>query len=366
MTKPKADRDVYLDALKGLGICLVYLGHLLCYEGAASRFVFLFHVPLFFFVSGCLFRYDRHAESRRFWVSNFNGIIVPLLAFTTVGLVILALTGRLSFPDDDGVNGLYVRLVHNQSIGYNSAWFLTCLLLTRVSYRSAVKCVKRLFADEGHVIVICVLFLLVMFSLGRVLSKIPNAAKLYIPLSLASVPMAVYFFGVGNLLRRTIPSVRRVAKRRIVSAVVSCVLFAAAWWFASIKGHHANLAVPDFPKTFPFLLGSFCGIAGMFFAAGAFQCRLFAFIGRHSLCFFMAEAHVAYFCVYVLRFLPDMPAGVRMAVLLVVELLVASMTVIPMEGLIRWMREICALPVGGGTRLRGSCMDDSGAEKKEQ
>lgn len=45
-----SDRDTVLDVIKGIGILLVIWGHC-CYS---NRIVYLFHMPLFFFATGCL------------------------------------------------------------------------------------------------------------------------------------------------------------------------------------------------------------------------------------------------------------------------------------------------------------------------
>ena len=51
----KKRNDVW-DIVKGLGIVLVVAGH--GFGGGISRFVNLFHIPLFIFVSGLVFRFE--------------------------------------------------------------------------------------------------------------------------------------------------------------------------------------------------------------------------------------------------------------------------------------------------------------------
>ena len=50
----KANRIPWLDAVKGVGIICVILGHMTIPE-TLRQFVFSFHMPLFFFVSGYLY-----------------------------------------------------------------------------------------------------------------------------------------------------------------------------------------------------------------------------------------------------------------------------------------------------------------------
>ena len=328
-------RDSFFDTLKGIGICLVFIGHLLPYDGILSRFIFLFHVPLFFFVSGYFFDGDRYSDQRYFLQSNIKGIVAPWITFTVVGLAVLALSGHFVFPDDDGVNGLYVRLFHNQSIGYNSSWFLSCLLLVRIAYLFTWKRGGSWLSNpKCRFFVICIV-VFAMHVIGRMFSKLPNQTKLYLPFMLASVPMGFWFFGVGNLLHKIIPSFDGFKSKKLVCLLCSVVAFSATWVFASVKGHHANLAVPVFPHSLPFFVGSLCGIAGCALLAVVVDSRVFSFIGRHSLCFFMAEAHVAYFC---RRMIPAAAEGdgfVQICVLLVTELVLAALVTPLMEYFIR-------------------------------
>ena len=53
MTK-SANRYEYIDITKGIGILLVVWAHILL-VGWTHRFIYAFHMPLFFFMSGYLF-----------------------------------------------------------------------------------------------------------------------------------------------------------------------------------------------------------------------------------------------------------------------------------------------------------------------
>jgi len=60
--------EEWIDNLKGLGIIIIVFGHS-CYpsDSILIRYVFTFHVPLFFFISGFLF-------TRKKEVNTFNYI----------------------------------------------------------------------------------------------------------------------------------------------------------------------------------------------------------------------------------------------------------------------------------------------------
>lgn len=72
-----------LDLAKGIGIILVILGHTLC----PSHFLInVFHMPLFFFISGMTFH--RSDKVRDFLIKKINRIIIPWLFFTSISILI--------------------------------------------------------------------------------------------------------------------------------------------------------------------------------------------------------------------------------------------------------------------------------------
>lgn len=52
-------REQWADILKGIGAILVVIGHLVLYEGNAKVYIYSFHMPLFFFISGYLYHHEK-------------------------------------------------------------------------------------------------------------------------------------------------------------------------------------------------------------------------------------------------------------------------------------------------------------------
>ena len=51
-------RKRWIDVLKGIGATLVLFGHLIYSESFLKIFIYSFHMPLFFFIGGYLFKYE--------------------------------------------------------------------------------------------------------------------------------------------------------------------------------------------------------------------------------------------------------------------------------------------------------------------
>lgn len=112
-------REVWIDNLKGVGIVLVVLGHMAIPQ-VIGKFIFSFHMPLFFFLSGYLFK---GCVSTQYFRSKFDHLVVPYLVYA-IPLVVLAVVS--GFP--------VVYCVRNTLLGNGlyTNWFLTSLFCTSI------------------------------------------------------------------------------------------------------------------------------------------------------------------------------------------------------------------------------------------
>ncbi len=78
--KKLANRDVTIDILKGIGILAVIVGHLTSF---GRQFIFSFHMPLFFILSGYLFSSKSFRASLK---SDFKRLVLPY-CFTAIIIV---------------------------------------------------------------------------------------------------------------------------------------------------------------------------------------------------------------------------------------------------------------------------------------
>lgn len=70
----------WINALKGIGIILVVLGHLLAKDYPfVTPYIYMFHMPLFFFISGYLFKPDLNFRS--YFIKKFFSFGIPYLSF---------------------------------------------------------------------------------------------------------------------------------------------------------------------------------------------------------------------------------------------------------------------------------------------
>lgn len=124
------ERKNQYDIMKGIGIILVIMCHA-GLGGFAKEFIYSFHMPLFFFVSGCFFR---NSELGKFLIKNIKQLLIPYLFF-----VICMITVKQVRSTDFlfSISSTFLNLdITNESDSflYESIWFLVCLFEVRIVY----------------------------------------------------------------------------------------------------------------------------------------------------------------------------------------------------------------------------------------
>lgn len=135
-------RVTWVDSLRFLGIFYIYLGHFETSAGKLYPFVFSFHVPLFFFISGLFAKQAHEAfDIYKITTKSFKKIIIPYVVFSLISLIIIATHGDwdLNKTVENGVKAIYgIR----NNIFAGSLWFLPCLFVVIV-YHSLISYILR-------------------------------------------------------------------------------------------------------------------------------------------------------------------------------------------------------------------------------
>jgi len=192
----------WIDALKGIGIIFVVLAHH-SLPIALDTYIFSFHMPLFFFISGFLFDFGKYSESAAGFVKGrFRSLIVPYFCFALLTCLFYFLldTGfqpgvtNIEFFENSALYGIYsILYALGPLVSYNPPlWFLSCLFVTELLFYGFA---KKYYGKTGKLI----LWLTAAGIVGYLYS-------VYVPFRLpwnADVALAaVVFYGAGNLFRK--------------------------------------------------------------------------------------------------------------------------------------------------------------------
>ncbi|WP_028973460.1 acyltransferase family protein [Spirochaeta cellobiosiphila] len=171
MSKRKEYSDnhiIWIDNAKAIGIILVMVGHL-NFPKEIIIWLYSFHMPLFFFISGILAKSGKEHSIFKFIKNRAERLLVPYFMFALFSYLFWLLIGRRFGADSSldinllkpllGI--LYSNGINNWLIFNAPLWFLTCLFITEIEFFMISKLTR----------VRMLIVLLLMITLGFLLSK---------------------------------------------------------------------------------------------------------------------------------------------------------------------------------------------------
>ena len=138
------NRIAWIDLLKLTGIIAIFCGHLHSGDGTERlyNFVFLYHVPLFFFVSG-LFA-DR-LESLTFseaFLKKCKQLLLPYSFLVILSMIVIVLTTPKDFITYLKYLKQFIWGIRNQ-MPASSLWFFSCLFVMSIFFDLLRRLLKR-------------------------------------------------------------------------------------------------------------------------------------------------------------------------------------------------------------------------------
>ena len=195
----KKQRVEWIDILKLSGIAAVFCGHLGKETGGLYDFVFLYHVPLFFFASGI---FAGNLEDLSIWQAvrkRFRQIMFPYLFFVLISMIVIILTTDENIYVYIGYGKQFVFGIRNQMYA-SSLWFFSCLFTMSILF----DLLRRIFRKDIFLLVISVVIYLITIFL------LPNKPDV-IPSWIFNIDSALYYliyYTAGFLLREKLQEER--------------------------------------------------------------------------------------------------------------------------------------------------------------
>ena len=167
----------WLDIAKGITIILMVIGHT-SIPDPFSRFIFAFHMPLFFIASGWTTDWNKY-NYLEFTKRKFRSIMVPFMVYSVIVLSIQTISmGGVS---------LQRWLVYGLQ-GY-ALWFIPVLFFASILGR---------FVHIAHSSYFHYSMMIFFVFVGSLLKQI----DIYLPWALSSVPFACFFILLGTELKK--------------------------------------------------------------------------------------------------------------------------------------------------------------------
>lgn len=272
-------RSDFIDVARGIGILCVFCGHLFYILSPVCRLMFSFHLPLFFCLSGMVFRSAAIQSFSELRVRVLRRFILPYFYFIILSFIPYFFRGPCHI-DFEFILRLVKSVFFNGYPMVNGAlWFLTCLAMVQIVYWSLRKTLKL------ELLIAC------SFAVGigmAILLQIYPRMISWMPLKLETVPLATVYFALGCLCKSMIERIRHGGLLVLLVGLGILLCLNSFSPFSSLQGVGIH--------SWMFFPMSFLGSCSVFLLSGlivrspnSMIAKGLIYIGRNSLCYFCLE-----------------------------------------------------------------------------
>lgn len=237
------ERVKWVDTAKFLGIFAIYLGHFFEDAGKAYMFVYQFHVPLFFFLSGCMEYYRKPDISfKDFFVRKSKSLLIPFYVFALLSVCVYVILLDLPLSSIGSQLILIMKGCVRNTFIVHGLWFLSCLFVMEIVFFFIRRVRSKLI-----ILSLCVaIYAVYVFLVFPRFAGVPS-----IPYNVDSMCNYIIYYGLGYLLYPYILRLFALKDKcdRLVFAFIGviCCAYAALVYFGkdiiSTPFNSASLAV---------------------------------------------------------------------------------------------------------------------------
>lgn len=275
MEKKISKRVQWADNAKAISIIAVISAHTSLDYTWWGTFVSSFRIPVFLFVAGFFFSFDKYDSIKSFIRRKARILLLPYAVFA--GGSYLLFLGRYHFGDSAYYEDLSV---YKQFFGifYSAGtrdwmdfnlplWFLTFLFVVEVLFYV----LRKRFRTDTSLIAV-----LALFSVIGYLDGLWNPYKL--PWGIDVGLTGIVFYGAGHLLKD-------VCKRWLAKTFAVKLALGAVFLFLNIVvlTQRMNLNMKDHGIYLDFYFGAFCGIAWCLLLSSLVRSKVLSYLGENTL-----------------------------------------------------------------------------------
>lgn len=207
-------RDNSLDILRGIAIIFVIFGHV-TRDVNIQSYIWGFHMPIFFLISGVLFEPPKYEGTFAFVKSKFKSLMIPYTFFYLLTMVYWMLIERNTRGSDLTITSQLVGLFYGtyslDFMYFNGAlWFLPCLFSMEIIYWFVEKIKNRW---------LLLTIVVAMHVVGLSFVDIMGGA----PLGLNAAMIALCFYAIGHLFQKEIYGLSNKRNIWLVCAIFVCL-----------------------------------------------------------------------------------------------------------------------------------------------
>lgn len=228
-------RIVWVDIARGIAMIFVMMGHASGIPKSLMSWVYSFHMPLFFFLSGYVFNVEKYHSFKSLLIDKSRTLLFPMVALSTVLSIWTAIINT-----NYGISGLIKHFIgifiELRGSDFDSGlWFITCLFVIELLWWFL--CKISAFNSIIKKIIVLFVFSVIGFLYVVFIDHI-------VPWALEASLISIGFFGVGNLIKKNGERIIQwIEKKKIILCIVSLAINCMVVFFNIIYNFEVNKAL---------------------------------------------------------------------------------------------------------------------------
>ena len=240
----------WVDITKGLGMILVIVGHCVYFGKTMHNWIFSFHMPMFFILSGLFVksRPIKHELKRK-----ARSLLVPYFLFSMLGLGITLLIPV--WRNKYGLKGLIYDIYMSSPdyINISSIWYLVCLFISMILLQYVIKLKER---TQWIIIILMALIGFVFGSIHETIFFLPGKR---LPFNLDVVPVSMLFLFLGYRYKDNIFAFVDVINKHMVKLLFFLSVTGIVSVILSVINGRVNLHGLTYNNVFVYFLAALFG-----------------------------------------------------------------------------------------------------------
>lgn len=226
-------RAEYLDIAKGIGILLVVWAHA---DGPFSPYIYQFHMPLFFLISGYLF--NEKNTVRQFIAKKVRTLYVPFI-FWNICFTVVSATMEFQRYSQKEFWSTIIEII--LTIGWNgmfsgATWFLASLFVVSIFYKIMDNYLPETREKSIFLLLVCMIIAYIGFTIT-------------FPYMISRTLVLSVFFAIGRLVRSYSEKLS-MYENKVVS------LFSMGIFIVIAMHNSANMGANEYEHCLLFVIGA--------------------------------------------------------------------------------------------------------------
>lgn len=264
----------WIDIAKGFGIFFIVLGHVYQNDGLIRQILYMFHVPLFFILSG--FTYKYYSNQKEFFIKRVKSLYLPYLTISIISIIIYFILGKFIGEEIDySIGGLLQSLAYmiyaNNNVGSmiwnRPLWFIPTLFVALL-ITNLIEILKSRFAKNVIAVFIT--------AIGMVLSYF----QIYLPFQLETALSMIIWIYIGINSKNYLMKL----KKSLGLGIISVILLVVGIFIGLINGPIEVMIDYYGNYLLLYFIPAFClSFSTIFLSIEITQSKSLEYIGRNTL-----------------------------------------------------------------------------------